>query len=31
VILFDADGAVVGSFEGGGTQSDWEALAARLD
>jgi hypothetical protein len=31
VILFDADGDVVGSFEGGGTAADWEKLAARLD
>lgn len=31
VILFDADGDVSGSFEGGGTPADWEALAAALD
>jgi hypothetical protein len=30
VLLFDADGAPVGSFEGGGTAADWEALVARL-
>jgi hypothetical protein len=31
VILFDAEGEVVASFEGGGTGADWEELAARLD
>jgi len=31
VLLFDAEGEIAGSFEGGGTKADWEALAARLD
>jgi len=30
VILFDAQGEVAGRFEGGGTEADWERLAARL-
>ena len=30
VILFDAEGKVAGSFEGGGTAADWEALVAKL-
>jgi len=30
VILFDADGTVAGTFEGGGTEADWEALAAKV-
>ena len=28
VIVVNADGEVVGSFEGGGEDADWEALAA---
>ena len=30
VILFDAEGRIAGSFEGGGTAADWEALAEQL-
>jgi hypothetical protein len=30
VILFDAAGEAVASFAGGGTETDWEALLARL-
>jgi len=30
VLLFDAQGEQIGSFEGGGTAADWEALLARL-
>jgi hypothetical protein len=30
VLLFDAQGEQVGSFEGGGTAADWEALLERL-
>ncbi len=30
VFLFDAQGKLVAAFEGGGTESDWEALLARL-
>ncbi len=30
VILYDAEGEVAGRFEGGGTEADWERLAARL-
>jgi hypothetical protein len=29
VILFDAAGELVGSFEGGGTAAEWEALLER--
>ena len=29
VILFDAAGELVGSFEGGGTAAEWEALLGR--
>jgi hypothetical protein len=30
VIAIDADGNIVGSYEGGGSDADWEALAARV-
>jgi hypothetical protein len=30
VILVDAEGRIVGSFEGGGEGEDWEALAERV-
>jgi hypothetical protein len=30
VVLFDAAGELVASFEGGGTAADWEALVRRL-
>jgi hypothetical protein len=30
VLLYDAEGKQVGSFEGGGTAADWEALLERL-
>jgi hypothetical protein len=30
VILVDEEGRIVGSFEGGGENADWEALAERL-
>lgn len=29
VFAFDAEGRLVGAFEGGGTEADWEALLAR--
>jgi hypothetical protein len=30
VIVVDEEGGIVGSFEGGGENADWEALAQRL-
>jgi hypothetical protein len=30
VIVLDEDGRIVGSFEGGGEDADWEALAERV-
>jgi hypothetical protein len=30
VIAIDAEGRIAGSFEGGGDDAEWEALAAKI-